>query len=412
MSKRKTNSTEMRDRIIQALIGLLLFAGAAWLFWRMGSQPRTPPEEPKPAPIVQPTTTGSAEPGLTPASSAGYAAARPDYPWSFPRDTGAHPRYQTEWWYYTGHLVGPQGERFGYELTFFRYALSPQASPRASAWAMNQLYFAHFAVTDAGGRRFLFTDAAARGALGLAGASTTGQNVWLRRWFARREGNVQRLFAEGGGARLELRNTPVKPPVLHGENGYSQKGEGREHASQYTSYTRMKSAGTLTLNGAPLAVTGESWMDHEFASQSLAPNEAGWDWFSLQLATGEDVMLYRMRRQDGSTDPYSGGTWVEADGTSSRLALSDYQIEELGRWTSPRTGTTYPAKWRVALPRRGLDLTLTPLLADQELTTAKSTGVTYWEGAVDVEGTRNGQPLRGRGYVELTGYGGGLAGKA
>ena len=346
------------------------------------------------------------------ASPAGFISARRNYPWSFPRDTGSHPAYQTEWWYYTGHLDGSNGERFGYELTFFRSGLQYPPLDRPSAWAANDLYFAHFAVTDITGRRFTSDERAARGALGLAGASTAKQDVFLKNWHARLEGNVHRLFAEGEGWRIDLRAEPVKPPALHGIDGYSQKGTGEQHASQYYSYTRMRTAGTVKNAGRAVPVTGESWMDHEFSTNSLAPDEVGWDWFSFHLANGEDLMLYRMRRRDGTADPYSGGTWVGRAGETTRLQLADYSIEELSRWTSPKTKITYPAKWRIRIPSRGLQVTVTPVLAEQELTTEKSTGVTYWEGAVEITGTLRGSPIRGRGYVELTGYGGSLAGRA
>ncbi|MBW3624618.1 MAG: carotenoid 1,2-hydratase, partial [Armatimonadetes bacterium] len=200
--------------------------------------------------------------------------------------------------------------------------------------------------------------------------------------------------------------------ALHGQNGYSQKGTGADHASMYYSLTRMKTSGTLWRDGQPIPVTGESWMDHEFSTDSLAPDEVGWDWFSIQLANGEEFMLYRMRRADGSIDPHSSGTWVGPDGVTAHLPLTDYEIEERATWTSPDTKITYPVRWQVRIPTRGVDVEVIPVMPDQELSTEKSTGVTYWEGASDVRGTLRGQPVSGRGYVELTGYGGSLAGRA
>jgi predicted secreted hydrolase len=341
-----------------------------------------------------------------------FKRAVPGYDWNFPRDTGSHPGYRTEWWYYTGHLDGPKGERFGYELTFFRTGLEYPPANRASKWAADDLYFAHFAVTDISGRRFDYDERAARGVLGLAGAETDGQNVWLEKWSARIVDGEHRLSAEGKGWKLDLTAIPMKPPALHGQNGYSQKGAGFGHASNYYSYTRMRTTGTLKRNGQAIPVTGESWMDHEFSTDSLAPNQVGWDWFSLQLDNGEDVMLYRMRRTDGSSDPHSGGTWVGPRGETTALTLRDYQIESRETWTSPHTKITYPARWTVNIPARGLKIEVVPVMADQELETSRSTGVTYWEGAVEVNGTLKGQPIKGRGYVELSGYGGSLAGRA
>lgn len=341
-----------------------------------------------------------------------FKSAAPGYPWSFPRDTGSHPEYRTEWWYYTGHLFGPKGERFGYEVTFFRSGLPSDTAGRTSAWAASDLYFAHFAVTDVDGKRFAFSDTVARGALGLAGAATDGQNVWLKDWFARLDGDAHHLNAHGEGWKIDLKAVPLKPPALHGRDGYSQKGEGAQHASNYYSYTRMRTSGTLWKEGQAIPVTGESWMDHEFSTDSLAPNEVGWDWFSVHLDNGEEFMLYRMRRIDGADDPHSGGTWVGPAGETTELPLPTYSIGETATWTSPASKITYPNRWRVRIPSKGLDVEITPVFPEQELDTSKSTGVVYWEGAVDVTGTLRGKPIRGRGYVELTGYGGSLAGRA
>ncbi len=376
--------------------GLLALTAAVALWSR-----HAPPEAPAPRAMAAPALAGAA----------GFRRAAPGYPWSFPRDTGSHPDYATEWWYYTGHLSGPRGEWYGYELTFFRAGVLPPGTARRSAWALSHLYLAHFAVTDPQRRRFDYDERVARGALGMAGAATDRQNVWLGRWSARLVDGTHHLEAHQDGWRLDLRATPTKPPVLQGRGGYSQKGSGAGHASQYYSYTRLRTVGTLWRQGQAIAVAGESWMDHEFSTDSLAPDEVGWDWFSLQLDTGEELMLYRLRRRDGSADPHSGGTWVARDGATTALGLDDYALEELDRWRSPKTRITYPSRWRVRVPSRGLTLEVTPILADQELVTSRSTGVTYWEGAVDARGTLRGRPVRGQGYVELTGYSGSVPGR-
>jgi predicted secreted hydrolase len=349
-----------------------------------------------------------------PANSAhdAFLSARPGYVWNFPRDTGSHPGYRTEWWYYTGRLLDAKRREYGYELTFFRSGLSYPPVRYSSAWGANDLYFAHFAVVAPAYRSFDYDELASRGALGLANAATGPQNVWLKTWSARREGETHRLLAEGKGWRADLRAVPLKPPALHGLNGYSQKGAGATHASYYYSYTRMKTVGTLWRNGEAIPVTGESWMDHEFSTDSLAPDEIGWDWFSVQLSDDEEFMLYRMRRRAGGPDPHSGGSWVDPAGKTTTLRLADYGIEELNRWTSPKTKIVYPSEWSVRIPSKGLLLRLKPVMANQELVTQKSTGVTYWEGAIEATGTLKGKPVRGRGYVELTGYGDTLSGRA
>jgi predicted secreted hydrolase len=171
------------------------------------------------------------------------------------------------------------------------------------------------------------------------------------------------------------------------------------------SLTRLATRGTIVLAGRRFEVSGQSWMDHEFGSGALGRDLAGWDWVSLNLDSGEDLMLYRLRRKDGTIEPASSGTWIGRDGKAEHLVLEAFELEATGAWTSPKSGGRYPSGWRVRVPSRGLDVTLTPLLEDQELV-SKVTGITYWEGAVDAKGTRQGANIAGRGYVELTGYAG------
>jgi len=184
----------------------------------------------------------------------------------------------------------------------------------------------------------------------------------------------------------------------------SRKGEGRGRASHYYSLTRLRTEGSLIVRGETLPVSGWSWMDHEFGSTELASDQVGWDWWSLQFEDGTELMLYNIRKKDGRPDPYSAGTWVAADGRATRLRQSDFKVAVLDRWTSPHTKGVYPMKWRLSVPSIGLDVTVTPTFPDQELDTAKSTQVIYWEGAATAEGTLAGRPLKGRAYVELTGY--------
>jgi predicted secreted hydrolase len=337
----------------------------------------------------------------------GFARALVPRPFAFPADHGPHPAFRTEWWYWTGNLrtVGEDGgtRRFGFQLTFFRTALVPAAGPRESAWETRDVYMAHVALTDVAAGRFHAGDRWARAVLGLAGATPAPLRVWLGDWTA--EGSAPnglplRLRAGDGDFRIDLTLEAGKPAVLHGERGLSRKSAEPGNASYYYSLTRMPTAGEVHVGGRAFRVEGVSWMDREWSTSALGPDLVGWDWFALQLDDGRELMLYRLRRHDGSATPASQGTLVAADGASRGLDRDAAEVLTLAHWTSPRGGTRYPARWRVRVPSAGLDLLVTPLVADQELALA----VRYWEGAVLVEGTADGRPLGGAGYVELVGY--------
>jgi predicted secreted hydrolase len=331
----------------------------------------------------------------------GFARALAPRAFSFPADHGPHPELRTEWWYWTGNLATPEGRRFGFQLTFFRNALAPRMPPRASAWAARDVYLAHFTLTDVAGGRFRSFERVRRGALGLAGARALPFRVWLDDWRATADpGGGMRLAAAADGIAIDLALSPGKPPVLQGDRGLSRKGAAPGQASYYYSLTRMPARGRVRAGGEVFSVAGLAWMDREWSTSSLGPDQEGWDWFSLQLADGRELMFYRLRRRGGGDDPASQGTLVERDGTYRPLRRSDVAIEPLGRWTSPRSGARYPARWRLRVPSAGLDLAVRPLLADQEL----DTSFRYWEGAVSVAGSEGGQPVAGSGYVELTGY--------
>lgn len=332
-----------------------------------------------------------------------FRQALPGYVFAFPRDHYAHEDFRIEWWYYTGHLRAKNGGMYGYQVTFFRSGLA-EAQNSPSRWAVKNLYLAHFAVSDIPRKEFRYFERLNRAAMGQAGAHARDFRVWVGDWEVTGDGTRQQLKARDGEYAVELRLVSLKPPVTHGANGVSQKGEGRGHASHYYSLTRLKTEGRLTVRGKTLEVSGLSWMDHEFGSTELGPDQVGWDWFSLQFDDGTDLMLYLIRKADGRPDPHSAGTWVGRDGGVVRLERQDFAIEVLDRWTSPRSKGTYPTKWRLAVPSLGLDLTVTPAFPDQELDTAKSTQVIYWEGAVRAEGTISGRPARAHGYVEMSGY--------
>ena len=318
-------------------------------------------------------------------NTAGYARATEPREFRFPEDHGPHPEFRTEWWYYTGNLSTQEGRRFGFQLTFFRSALAPDMPERSSEWATRQAYLAHFTISDIDGERFHSFERWSRGALGLAGSQGAPFRVWLKDWSA--EGN--RLRAAEKGVALDLNIQPGKPPVLQGDRGLSQKSSEPGNASYYYSLTRMPASGTIRLGQERFEVSGLAWMDREWSTSSLGRDQVGWDWFALQLEDGRDLMLYQLRRTDGSADAMSNGTLVGPDGESRHLGLADFDLEVLDRWKG------YPAGWRLRIPSEKIDLTIEPLLADQEL----DVSFRYWEGAVRIEGTS-----RGRGYVELTGY--------
>ena len=340
-----------------------------------------------------------------------FQPARPERAWQFPRDHGAHPEFKTEWWYYTGHLKSTEGETFGYQLTFFRVGLRKPDPQARSAWRADTVYFAHLAVTDPNRKVFAFREEAQRGAMGLAGAEQGRFKVWVDDWRLESIGGEHHLRAFKDGIGLDLTLSPLKPPVLHGEGGYSRKSATAEVASYYYSITRLATRGKLILGKRTLDVTGTSWFDREFSTSQLASNQVGWDWFSLQLSDGVDLMLYVMRLKDGSIDLASAGTLVDPQGRARHLTLDDFQIKATGTWTSPHSKANYPAGWHLSIPDAGYTLTLKPTLVDQELHTGGQSPIIYWEGQVNVQGTKNQQPFTGQGYVELTGYAGSLGGR-
>ena len=330
---------------------------------------------------------------------------------SFPADHGPHPDYRTEWWYYTGNLTDPEGRAFGFQLTFFRSRLKPPAHRRAwpqpaSAWRSDQVYLAHAAVSDVAGRRHLQAERMARPVLGLAGAGMVDGTVTidLHAWRATIAPDGHRLRADGDRFALDLELTPAKPPVRHGEDGYSRKGQSPERASCYYSFTRLQASGTLSVDGNRYRVGGSAWMDHEFSTAPLQPGITGWDWFSLQLSDQSELMVYLLRQPDGSLNPASSGTYVPPSGQPRHLAHTELRVEPLSYWTSPHSDARYPIEWRITVAPLELSLTVAARLPDQEMRTPGSTDVTYWEGSVEAEGTLGKVAVDGLGYVELTGY--------
>jgi predicted secreted hydrolase len=334
-----------------------------------------------------------------------YKLALPGREFSFPADHYSHPDFQTEWWYYTGHLQGESGKRYGYQVTFFRFGLRDrQQQIKDKAPLFTELYMAHFALSDVNRKKFVYRERINRGYQGRADAATDRYLVWNEDWKVTGDAKNHSIQASDRGTELRLQLTSLKPPVLHGENGLSQKGEGEGRASYYYSLTRMKTEGELTIEGKKEQVRGVSWMDHEFGSNQLREDQVGWDWFSIQLDPDTELMLYLIRRKDGSPDPYSSGTLVRSDGTTKHLKLQDFQIGVLERWKSAKSGGNYPMKWKVSIPAEEIELEIMPEFPEQELITNRSTRVTYWEGAVRVSGTIRHNAVGGGGYVEMTGY--------
>jgi len=343
--------------------------------------------------------------------SEGWRHALAPRSWEFPRDHGAHPQYRTEWWYLTGNLVDEKGNRYGYELTFFRQGIRAKPGDPSDPWSLRDLYLAHFTVTDVEKKRFLTYERVSRRGPGLAGSRTDRLDVRLLGWSARMEGERVRLRAASDRTAVDLTLTFEKPPVLNGEKGLSRKGALPGQASYYASCTCLKTDGSIGAAGAKsIRVRGTSWFDHEFGSNRLGADQAGWDWFGLHLSDGRDLMLYLLRRKDGALEPVSSGTIVDRGGKSRHIPLSAIKVEVLDHWRSPKSGAVYPSRWRLRLPGEAVDLSLSPLLHDQELVTGSSTGVTYWEGAAEGRGTSKGREVACLGYVELTGYAGGLGG--
>ena len=355
---------------------------------------------------------GAQTPSLKP--QAPWKEATAGYTYAFPRDHASHPDYKIEWWYYTGNVKAKDGRRFGYQVTFFRVGIDAAPS-NPSKWAVRDLFMTHVAISDPSGRRYRYAEKLTRGGPGLAGAATDKYHVWNDDWVATLAGagdpgsGIRHLLkAKSSQASIDLTLDEGKSPAIHGIGGISQKGALAGNASHYYSLTRMPTRGSISVDGERFEVTGDSWMDHEFGTSFLEPGQRGWDWLSIQLSDGRELMLYQLRRDDGSRDPRSSGTLVGADGKAKHLDVSAFTLTP-GRTTfKSKNGAVYPTEWSIVIPAEKLDLKVTTPLNDQELSLERSTGVAYWEGAVDVSGTATGKAVAGAGYLEMTGYFGSL----
>jgi predicted secreted hydrolase len=336
----------------------------------------------------------------------GFMRATTPREFVFPADHGSHPEYRTEWWYFTGNVATVTGRHFGFELTFFRYALAAVAPPSggASSWRSEQIWMAHFAVTDTERDRFIARERLTRGALGLAGAEADPLRIWVKDWSATGNGAngkmSLRLDARDDQTAIALNLEATTAPVAQGDRGLDAKGTGVGNASYYYSIPRLEADGELTIDGEVLGVTGLAWLDREWSTSSLEPGTVGWDWFALQLSDGSNLMFYRIRTAGGTASAFSGGTLVSAAGVRTRLSASDVELTALGYWTSETTRVRYPVAWRLAAPTVGITLDVEPYIEEQEL----DLSVRYWEGAVRAEGAGPGGPLTAQGYLELAGY--------
>jgi predicted secreted hydrolase len=333
-----------------------------------------------------------------------YRTALPGYRYEFPRDHFDHPNFQTEWWYYTGNVKTEDGHRFGFELTFFRRGTARDAG-KTNAWDVRDIYLAHLALSDLDGGQFFHDERTNRAGPGIAGISQNDRRIWNGNWQIAWQGEAQKLQAIDERFELHLSMQSSKPPVIHGMNGISQKAQGPGRASHYVSLTRMITDGEIKMLGRQFQVSGTGWMDHEFFTNQLEPNQIGWDWMSIQLEDNTELMLFRIRRRDGSIDPYSSGTFVDANGVASQLLQSDFTLEPAGDvWTSPATLARYPVQWKISVAKLNLELHTVTSQPSQELTAVSKIAPSYWEGAIALAGHKGVATVRGVGYLEMTGY--------
>jgi predicted secreted hydrolase len=336
-----------------------------------------------------------------------FAQALEPRTWEFPRDHGQHAGFRTEWWYFTGNVADADQRPFGFELTFFRTSIAPSAPKRQSPWATTDFYFAHAHIADIADKQYLTADLGSRARDGLAMASDQKLDVSLLDWSAQQSADgVIHLRAAGGAIAIALDCSIQRGPIFQGPGGLSGKGRERGQASYYYSLTRLITTGTLAVHGKKLAVSGLSWMDHEFSSNQLGKDQVGWDWLCLQLNSGTDLMIYRMRAVDGKSD-YSFATEVMPDGRTHYLAGDAIQMQGSDPWTSPHSGGRYPQRWQIKIA--GMEpMIVQPRFEDQEFCPSQSPKVIYYEGAA--EATDASGTVLGLGYLEMTGYAKSLGG--
>jgi predicted secreted hydrolase len=330
----------------------------------------------------------------------------------FPEDHGPHPCYRTEWWYYTGNVSDKDGVKFGFQLTFFRSRIGDESmdtskgSNEVSPWRTQQLILSHAALTEISEKKHHKAEQMARQTMGIADAFQKNDrtHVFLRNWSLDIMPQAHIIEADSQDFSFEFTLVPMKKPVLHGDQGYSRKGRQVESASCYYSFTRLKAQGKIRVGSEIFEVDGFAWMDHEFSTNPLEPDLVGWDWFSIQLDNYTELMAYFLRKKDGTFSNASSATFVTVTGDSKHLTREDMHLKPIKTWKSNQTGGIYPSQWHLKIPQQKLELVIISIVADQEMQTPETTGVTYWEGSVSVEGFLDGKAVSGKGYAELTGY--------
>lgn len=343
----------------------------------------------------------------------GFLLAKPGYEFSFPRDHGAHENYKTEWWYFTGNMADQSGTEFGYQFTIFRHQLiTPRATDSpASTLATPNIYLGHFAVSNISEGVHRHDERLARPELGQASVSFEKMNLDLKNWTLTQSADETITLSASAPEKQFAVNLAMKPNkalVLNGNNGVHVKSSNQDQASYYYSYTNLQTTGTVTWDETTHTVSGRSWMDHEFGSSWLSDDEAGWDWFAIQLENGVDLMIYQLRKSNGTPVSTSEGTIVFADGTKRSLKQEERTMTPLRTWESPETEGEYPVEWLIELPEFESTLTIKARFPEQEMLTKQSTGSSYWEGAISAAGTWAGAPVAGKGYLELVGYTGAM----
>lgn len=370
--------------------------------WHLFSEPE--PEIKATVSVVEAMAGGNQE---------GYLQALGEREFVFPDDHAAHPGYKTEWWYYTGNLFTEEGRQFGYQFTIFRNQLNPPKATsepeNANGWNTDQLYLGHFAISDVQEKDHVFEERFSRGAAGLAGAQVEPYRIWLENWEITRIADTDsdetnfpvRLYGQmEDGTSIDFRVEPKKPLVFHGEQGYDQKGADSGNASYYISFTRMETQGSITKDGNMYQVSGNSWMDHEWSTSALDSGQTGWDWFSIQLSNGYDLMYYQIRNSDASQKPQTTGTLVDPLGSTIDLEELEVMLDVLEYWQSPHSGSRYPKRWTLEIPELEINLELGTLFEDQEMRVS----VQYFEGNLGVSGQMRGEEVSGTGFIEMTGY--------
>jgi predicted secreted hydrolase len=326
-------------------------------------------------------------------SADGFAEVTPGTSLEFPKDFGSHPDHRIEWWYLTANLEDEEGVSYGAQWTLFRLAIEP--GPERAGWANQHVWMGHAAVTSKD--RHLYAETFARGGVGQAGVITEPFRAWIDSWSLRSlepspDAGLSRLEVSASGPdfsyRFQLRSNA--PLVLHGDQGYSRKSE-RGQASCYFSQPFFQVEGVVTFRGATLKVRGRAWMDREWSSQPLAPDQKGWDWFSLHFDTGEKVMLFQLRHDDGKH--FRAGTWISPEGKAQPLGPDEITIKPIAHSTV--AGRRLPTRWTLQIKSRGLNIESAPLNPQSWM----GTSIPYWEGPIRFSGSHQGQ-----GYLEMTGY--------